>query len=482
MKGYLMPHAPIILPTIGISEADQVSRTYNAMMKIGEEIADEDPDTVILISPHGPRFSDAIPIYDQATYKGSLSAFGDFETTFEYEKDDAFIEALMHLNSEENGQFYRFRDEDFARFEMDNTLDHGALVPLYFVQQFCKNFQVVIMSDADFDPTALMKAGVLIRRTAAKVHKKIVVIASGDLSHTLSEQGPYHYHPSSKIVDQAVVDAFENSDLLPLATLKQDNVEEAGICGLNSILMLFGVYNHMMYRTKCLSYEGPFGVGYAVGTMTEETSSSEPDWMRQVLTALEEKAREERKRAHPFTRIAYEIIKQKVKTGISPVVRMKEQSCYIGEEKIPLSKMAFERLMEPCEGIFVSIKKNGALRGCIGTVNGDAQNACYKQIGYYALQAAFKDPRFDAVSISELSTITISIDLLSKMIATELPLKHDVEKYGLYICGNDSSGILLPNLPGVDNPVDQLHIASHKAGLSVDEIEEVYHFTVERCI
>ena len=78
--------------------------------------------------------------------------------------------------------------------------------------------------------------------------------------------------------------------------------------------------------------------------------------------------------------------------------------------------------------------------------------------------------------------ITISIDLLSKMIATELPLKHDVEKYGIYICGKDSSGILLPNLPGVDNPVDQLHIVSHKAGLSVDEIEEVYHFTVERFI
>jgi AmmeMemoRadiSam system protein A/AmmeMemoRadiSam system protein B len=480
MKGYFMPHAPIILPTIGITEADCVSKTYQAMMQVGREIAEEKPDTIILISPHGPRFSDVIPLHDQEAYGGSLNTFGDFETVFEYKKDEAFIRTLLQLNDEEQGKFYRFKREDFERFEIDIKLDHGALVPLYFVQQFYTDFELVLMSDADFDPVSLMKAGRLIEKTAASLQKKVIVIASGDLSHTLSDQGPYHYHPASKVVDQAVVSAFQNNQLLSLASLDYEAVENAGICGLNSLFMLFGVYHNKMYKSNCMSYEGPFGVGYAVAKIAEISSDYNPNWLKQLSAVLEDKARAQQEKAHSFSRIAYEIIKQKVLTGISQIVRMQDTSCFVGREKITLTQEAFDQLNRPCDGLFVSIKKNGALRGCIGTVIGHDQETCYKQLSYYALQAAYKDPRFDPIDEEELSMLTVEIDLLSKLEAITLPVEHDVKKYGIYIRGEEASGVLLPNLSGVDNPVEQLQIALHKAGISVDEIRETYHFTVEK--
>ena len=482
MKGYFMPHAPIILPTIGITEADCVSNTYHAMMAAGKEIAEESPDTIIIISPHGPRFSDVIPIHDQEVYKGNLNIFGDFDTRFEYKKDDVFITELLELSSEEQGDFYRFESEDFKRFEIDKTLDHGVLVPLYFVQQFFNDFELVIMSDADFDPISLMKAGALIDYTAANLQKNVVVIASGDLSHTLSDQGPYHYHPASKIVDEAVVKAFQKSQLLALTALEYETVESAEICGLNSLFMLFGVYNNKAYKTRCLSYEGPFGVGYAVGSITHVPALKEPNWMHQVIDILEVRAKEQHEKSHPFCRIAYEIIKQKTQTGISPVVYLEKNTCFIGCESIALSPENYKLLMTPCDGLFVSIKKNGVIRGCIGTVEGDEKEACYKQLAYYALQAAYKDPRFDPINVEEIQMITLHVELLSKLIPIVHPIDHDVKKYGIYICGKDTSGVLLPNVAGVDNPVDQLRIVLHKAGLSVDEVEESYHFTVEKFI
>jgi len=127
-----------------------------------------------------------------------------------------------------------------------------------------------------------------------------------------------------------------------------------------------------------------------------------------------------------------------------------------------------DEMLNTCAGAFVSIHKNGELRGCIGTIAPTQENLA-AEIIWNAISAATRDPRFTAITPKELPFLEISVDVLSPRELIASPAELDVKRYGVIVEKDDRRGLLLPALEGIDTVEDQLHIAKLKAGIRDSE-------------
>ena len=132
-------------------------------------------------------------------------------------------------------------------------------------------------------------------------------------------------------------------------------------------------------------------------------------------------------------------------------------------------------MMEKQAGVFVSLHKDGRLRGCIGTIQAVRKNIA-EEIVENGISAATKDPRFSPVLPEELELLEISVDVLGKPEKIRSKDELDVKKYGVIVTKGFRRGLLLPNLDGVESVDEQLSIALRKAGLS----EREKNFEMER--
>jgi len=124
-------------------------------------------------------------------------------------------------------------------------------------------------------------------------------------------------------------------------------------------------------------------------------------------------------------------------------------------------------LTEKRAGVFVSLKKNGKLRGCIGTFLPNQDNIALEIIEN-AISAAVHDPRFSPVTLDEVEKLTISVDILSAPEEVKDISELDPKKYGIIVSHGYKKGLLLPDLEGVDTVEQQIDIARQKAGIYVN--------------
>jgi AmmeMemoRadiSam system protein A len=130
-------------------------------------------------------------------------------------------------------------------------------------------------------------------------------------------------------------------------------------------------------------------------------------------------------------------------------------------------------------GVFVSLKKYGELRGCIGTFMPTQKNIA-QEIIKNAVSAAVEDPRFSPVNVSELEDLTISVDVLSNPEEVKDISQLDPKKYGVIVSSGYKKGLLLPDLEGVDTAEEQVDITKRKAGIYPGEKVKLYRFEVKR--
>lgn len=129
-------------------------------------------------------------------------------------------------------------------------------------------------------------------------------------------------------------------------------------------------------------------------------------------------------------------------------------------------------------GVFVSIKKHGQLRGCVGTFTPSTANVAHEIIAN-AEKSASRDPRFPPIVPSELADITISVDVLTQpepCTAEEL----NPALYGVIVQSGYRRGLLLPDLEGVDTVDEQIAIAKSKAGIRSNVPCDLFRFKVNR--
>jgi AmmeMemoRadiSam system protein A len=312
------------------------------------------------------------------------------------------------------------------------------MVPLYYLtRELDYKPRLVLISFSLLPLERIYSFGKVIDSVA---EENVVFVASGDMSHRLLPGAPNGYDPMGKIFDQAVVEIVKSGNLKGLLDLDPELVERAGECGLRSLVMLAGVMDGKKVRTRVLSYEGPFGVGYLVG----EVESMDSDNLESYILNL---------------------AKEAVET-------------YVKEKRVITPQNIPEELKRRA-GVFVTIKKHGELRGCIGTIQGTQPNIAY-EIVQNAISSATQDPRFPPVREEELPYLEYSVDILNPPERVTDISQLDPKVYGVIVERGWQRGLLLPDLEGVDTVEEQLRIASLKAGLSLDEVENIYRFTVTR--
>jgi AmmeMemoRadiSam system protein A len=165
---------------------------------------------------------------------------------------------------------------------------------------------------------------------------------------------------------------------------------------------------------------------------------------------------------------------------LHPIVRLARETVesYIGQKKIPKPKELTPEMKERA-GVFVSIKKFGELRGCIGTFEPTRANIA-EEIINNAISSATQDPRFSPVNAAELSHLSYSVDILTKPEPVEDKSQLDPKKYGIIVNSGGRKGLLLPDLERVNTVEQQIDICRLKAGISPHEPIKLYRFEVRR--
>lgn len=168
-----------------------------------------------------------------------------------------------------------------------------------------------------------------------------------------------------------------------------------------------------------------------------------------------------------------------VEKFVTDLARKAIEVYIVSGKEVKLDENELPEILEEKAGVFVTLKKNGKLRGCMGTFRPVQKNAAYEIISN-AMTAAENDPRFPEVDKSELDEIAISVDILSEPEKVDSKNELDPKKYGILVEGGHQSGLLLPDLEGIDDIEKQINVARRKAGLNPDDNIEIYRFSVRR--
>ncbi|QZY54431.1 AmmeMemoRadiSam system protein A [Crassaminicella profunda] len=457
---YTMPHPPIIIPEVGRGEEKKIKETSDACYKVAKEIAHIKPDTIIIVTPHGPLFRDAVAISAGENIYGNLSKFGAAQVELNLDINVPLTEKIIEYSEKEKILSAEITKSSALQYGIKYELDHGAIVPLYFINKKFLNYKVVHITYGMLPKIQLYKFGMCIKKAVEDSNMKAVFIASGDLSHKLTEDGPYEYSSYGEKFDKEIISLLKNGDVLGVFNIDHTTVEEAGECGLRSYYIMLGAMNGYDMKGNLLAYEGTFGVGY--GVMNFSMKESNKDTYNQLIEDKKKRMIQKVESMDTYVRLARESLTHYLMYG----------------EYMDIPDYAKDEIKKCKSGVFVSLKKEGRLRGCIGTIFPTTENVA-TEIIRNAVAAGERDPRFSPVREDELEELDFSVDVLTEPQEASRE-ELDPKKYGVIVRSGFKSGLLLPNLEGVDTVKQQLDIALQKGNISSDENYMIEKFEVIR--
>lgn len=462
LENYLMPHPPIAVPEIGGSDIKNCKDTIEGMNNIAEKIKQLQPDTIVVITPHGPVFRDAICVSTDEELYGNFENFNHPEINMEFENDKIVVANIIDEVKKQD-IYVGEVDESFAgNYGVSTKIDHGCLVPLYFINKKYKDYKFVHITMGMLPNVELYKVGMAIRKGIERSNVNAIVIASGDLSHKLLRNAPAGYDKMGSIFDRKIVDSLRDKPE-ELLYFDRELVNRAGECGYRPLIILLGTMDGYEIKSEVLSYEGPFGVGYANAVLTPLRENKEFKRLDNLINNKYKKAEKLKGNEDKYVNLARTTLET-----------------YVKENKIiKLPPNLPDEMLENKAGTFVSIKKDGELRGCIGTTEPTQENIALEII-QNAISAGTNDPRFPPVHPDELDDLTYSVDVLKEPEDIDSIDELDVKKYGVIVQKDYRKGLLLPNLEGIDTVGNQVAVALKKAGINPAENYSMQRFEVER--
>lgn len=446
----LMPHPPVLVPEVGKGREGEAAATIEGTKRLcamlREANAQERPEALLVLSPHQPHAPGSLFLNTAPEWRGNLARFGASEVCL---AGNTPLDALAELMND----LRQAGIPAAPAARADISSDHGSIVPLFFVRPCFPGDAlppVLFANPAGLSPEQAVRLGECLRALPAK--RRWALLASGDLSHRLKKDGPYGFTPEGPLFDKAVQDALQAGDPAGLLRLPRSTRENAGECGLCSVLTLLALAREPVLT---LSYEGPFGVGYC-NAFWRASAKQQPHAAQAAAGS------------HPYPKLARMTVSAQLKG-----------------EKLPdaaaVGALAQDRgIWSEQKGCFVSIKnKDGSLRGCIGTFL-PTQPGLDAEIMANAVAAATRDPRFAPMREAELSNVRFSVDVLNTPELVRDGKELDPSVYGVIVTKEGRRGLLLPDLEGVDSVERQLSIAAQKGGISNLDGAQIYRFTVDR--
>lgn len=463
--GFMVPHPPLIIPDVGGGEEKKIQKTIDAYDEVGRRIAALKPETIIITSPHSVMYADYFHISPGERAKGDFGGFRAPQVSFNEEYDHELADTIVHIA--ENEVFP-------AGFmgERDRTLDHGTMVPLYFIRKYYDDFKIIRIGLSGLPLTEHYRLGDFIRRAVNKTDRRAVFVASGDLSHKLKSHGPYGYAPEGPDYDERIMDVMERSSFGELFEFTEAFCDKAAECGHRSFVIMAGAFNGIDVKSEVLSHEDVTGVGYGICCFEPTGDSDRRYFLEQYYKGKRAQIDLQRAGEDRYVSIARHALEAHIRDGrnITP-----EEAC--GE--IDKNSDEYKALFETSAGAFVSIHKDGRLRGCIGTIS-PLESCVAAELVRNAISAATSDPRFDPIEPEELDSLEYSVDVLGVPEPIESPDELDVKRYGVIVSKGFRRGLLLPDLDGVDTVEDQIDIARRKGGIGEHEKYKLERFEVIR--
>ncbi|MFZ2682160.1 MAG: AmmeMemoRadiSam system protein B [Patescibacteria group bacterium] len=249
------PSSPLLLPSINEAKQSEVQDTAAAFEELAEELYASHPDTLIVLAEAKTMYPDAFSINVADPFVASLAEYGDLGYAEKYHPDFAFIDRLQ--------RFARKNDLPVS-LSTDHELGPATAVPLDILTDHLPHVKIVPIAPSDLDAKAHYNMGVTIKHLILESQKRVAIIASGDMAHTLSKTAPAGYHKDGKAFDEAILAMLKEHNASGILQLPEKLVKNAQDTSYRQLCMLIGVLDGMYTTPTILSYEAPFGVGYCV--------------------------------------------------------------------------------------------------------------------------------------------------------------------------------------------------------------------------
>lgn len=453
----LTPHPPVLLPEVGKGREREISATDRAMRTAAEQVARWKPDVLIVASPHTILYGDYFHIAPGKAAVGDMSTFGAPQVRIQVEYDTLLRDEIVRRAQQAGLKAGTLGQRDPA-------LDHGVLIPLYFLRKAGVTCPIVRMGLSGFSPLAHYRLGQCVAAAVEALGRRAVFVASGDLSHKLKTDGPYGFAPEGPKFDEAVTQAMSSGDFLQFLTMNPTLCERAAECGLRSFQMMAGALDGLAVAPQLLSHEGTFGVGYAVALFPVTGRDDSRRFASACAQAQRDRLQKRRAGADAWVRLARLSLETYIRTG---------NRLQTLPDSLP------DEMTERAAGAFVSLHIGGRLRGCIGTIAPTQKNVA-QEIVQNAVSAGTRDPRFPPVHVEELDELEYSVDVLGEPEPVASLDQLDPKRYGVIVSCGTRRGLLLPDLDGVDTVAQQIDIARQKGGIRAEEPYHIERFEVVR--
>ena len=453
---FAVPHPPLIIPEVGRGNESQVEKTIRAYERAADIIAAAAPETIIISSPHSVMYSDYFHISPGNKASGSFSGFGAASVRFDEEYDDELVRAV-----EKAAESCGIPAGTLG--EKDPSLDHGTMVPLYFIRRRYSGGKIVRVGLSGLPFTEHYRLGQVIRGAVNSLGRRAVFVASGDLSHRLRDYGPYGFAPEGPEYDRRIMDVLGRGAFGELFDFSEAFCDKAGECGHRSFVIMAGAMDGIAVKAEALSHEDVTGVGYGVCTFFPESEDRERRFLDMYLGKRKEELEVKKAHSDPYVRLAVSSL----------------ESYISGRKRIQVPEGLPTEMYSTRAGAFVSIHKHGQLRGCIGTI-APTQDSVAEEIIENAISASTKDPRFEPITPDELQWLEVNVDVLGEPEEIDSPEMLDVKRYGVIVTSGNKRGLLLPDLDGVDSVEQQIDIARRKGGIGAHEKIQLRRFEVVR--
>jgi len=479
---FMVPHPPMIVPAVGNGGEKQIEATARAYRKVAEDVAKLAPDTIIISSPHSVMYSDYFHISPGKEATGSFVQFRAPQVRFREQYDTELVREICLL-------------ADARQFpagtlgERDRYLDHGTMVPLYFIRQKYDDFRIIRIGLSGLALTKHYELGQIIKEAAERTGRRAVYIASGDLSHKLQDYGPYGFAPEGPQYDERIMQVMGTASFGELLEFDETFCEKASECGHRSFVIMAGIWDGIPVEAHALSHEDVTGVGYGIceffpkeveRTEAAAVDGAEPGerldesrcFLKQYLERQQAACEIRRQKEDAYVALARKSLETYILTR-------EEISISDALRELSMPEDQQEDFLKHRAGVFVSIHEHGRLRGCIGTIQPVTESIA-REIIRNAISASTQDPRFDPIEPEELPWLEIHVDVLGKPEKIDSVEELDVKRYGVIVTRGRKRGLLLPDLEGVDTVEQQVSIAKRKAGISPRETAALERFEVIR--
>ena len=156
IAAFMVPHPPMIVPEVGRGSEKQIEKTIRAYEKVADEIAALKPETIIISSPHSIMYSDYFHISPGTGAQGSFADFGAPGVRFDVDYDQELVNQIVA-----RAEASHFPAGTLG--EKHAELDHGTMVPLWFILKKYKDFKLVRTGLSGYDLLKHYEYGMLIK-------------------------------------------------------------------------------------------------------------------------------------------------------------------------------------------------------------------------------------------------------------------------------------------------------------------------------